>query len=470
MAKQPAEKKKERLQIAAAFLLAILTFLLCALPTDDLSIFNGEIPGHRNQYELMTESLLQGRLDFAYGDEEELEKLENPYDPLEREETGVKFHWDHAYYKGHYYMYFGIVPVFLAFLPYRLLTGNALPTYQATCFFIALIIAGMFSLFWLLRKQFFQKLPYGIYLALSVTFSIMSVWYASAEPTLYSTAITAAVAMELWSLFFFVRGVYAEKGENRQILSAAVGAAFGALAFGCRPPIAMANLLVLPLLFVFLKEHRFTFKLCGKLALAASPYFLTAVGLMLYNYARFEDPFEFGQRYQLTVADQTGYSMALNGETFAQILRGIKENFFQVGTVSGEFPYLSGSSVFFNFPMLLICLLGLIFIFKEAKEKKLLSFLLFLPLTVLVITAVDVMWTPYLLERYRMDVYFLMGIWCFLTLGLWFERSDRKRMFCVLVCFFCAMTLISSFLLFVEAYCAYYPEKIAEIAGMLGLR
>ena len=150
--------RAETVKRIIACVVALITALICVLPMDDLPIWNGEIPDHRNQYELMAEAILNGRIDFAYGDEAELESLENPYDPNERKEAGVKYHWDHAYYDGHYYMYFGIVPVFLAFLPYRLITGTALTTFRATQFFTAIIIAGMFSLFWLLSKLFFKKL------------------------------------------------------------------------------------------------------------------------------------------------------------------------------------------------------------------------------------------------------------------------------------------------------------------------
>ena len=191
-------------------LVALLTVAVCILPMDALPIWNGEVPGHRNQYELMAEAILDGRIEFAYGDEDTLLQLQNPYDPNEREETGVYYHWDHAYYDGHYYMYFGIVPVFLVFLPYRILTGTALTTYHATQIFVAVSVAGIFVLFSMLKKRFFQKLPYGVYLALSAAFSIMSVWYATAEPALYCTAITAAMALEIWSLYFFFRAVWVE--------------------------------------------------------------------------------------------------------------------------------------------------------------------------------------------------------------------------------------------------------------------
>ena len=325
-----ADIRTQTLKKIIACIVAFITIVICVLPMDDLPLWNGDIPGHRNQYELMAEAILAGRIDFAYGDEAELETLKNPYDPNERKEAGVTYHWDHAYYDGHYYMYFGIVPVFLVFLPYRIITGTALTTFRATQFFTAVIIAGIFSLFWLLSKLFFQKMKFGLYLSLSVAFSVMSVWYAIAEPALYCTAISAAIALEVWSIFFFIWAVYFEKKENKQILFAGVGALFGALAFGCRPPIALANIVVIPLLFVFLKEHAFTRKLAGKLALAATPYLLVATGLMIYNYARFENPFEFGQAYQLTVADQSNYSLSINKAQLLRIITGSASNFFKI--------------------------------------------------------------------------------------------------------------------------------------------
>jgi len=468
--KKAADIKMDAVKKVIAFFVAVLTILTCVLPMDDLPLWNGEIPGHRNQYELMAEAILDGRIDFAYGDEAELETLKNPYDPDERKESGVKYHWDHAYYDGHYYMYFGIVPVFLAFLPYRIITGTALTTFRATQFFTAVIIAGIFSLFWLLSKLFFKKMQFGLYLALSVAFSVMSVWYAAAEPALYCTAITAAIALEIWSIFFFVWTVYLEKRENKQILLAGIGALFGALVFGCRPPIALANIVVIPLLFVFLKEHAFTRKLAGKLALAATPYLLVAAGLMIYNYVRFDNPFEFGQAYQLTVADQSNYSLSINRTQLLRIITETAGNFFAFKSITETFPYFQTSSVFFNFPMLSLSIVALLSPVREyAKKTKIWPFLLGLLISVLVITAADVLWSPYILERYRTDIYFLMGISCFLTLGVWYEESKNKKGLSVLIYALCMATAVSSFLLYVRTVGVYYPERILEIANALGI-
>lgn len=462
----------ELLRRLGTILVALLTIAVCILPMDTLPLWNGEIPGHRNQYELMAEAILNGRIDFAYGDEHYLDRLENPYDPNERKESGVTYHWDHAYYNGHYYMYFGIVPVFLTFLPYRVLTGTALTTFHATQLFVATAIVGIFVLFHLLRKRFFRQLPYWVYLSLSVAFSMMSVWYSTAEPALYCTAITAAIALEVWSLYFYIRAVYDEEKENKQILLAGIGAMLGSLAFGCRPPIALANILVIPMLIVFLKGRKASLKLFGKLLLAAAPYAAVAAGLMLYNYARFENPFEFGQAYQLTVADQSQYSISLNAATILRIINDTAKNFFQVGTLTEEFPYVQASSVFYNFPILLLSLgVFLPGTFTLLRKEKLLPLIIGFAVTVLVITAIDILWTPYLLERYRMDIYFLLGIACYAIVGIWHRSCNKKSrtVLNVILVLLSIATVISAFLLCVNTVGVYYPGKVIEIAEFLHL-
>ena len=445
-----ADKRIEIAQTVSAVIVALITIAICILPMGINPIWNGEFPDHRDQYERMAEAILDGRIDIAYGDEAELETLNNPYDPFERIMSGVNYHWDHAYYEGHYYMYFGIVPVFLVFLPYRIITGHALTTFHATQLFAAMIIAGTFLLFWLLSKLVFKNLRFSLYLSLCVAFSFMSVWYAIAEPALYCTAITAAIALEIWSIIFFVWAVYFEKRENRQITLAGIGALFGALVFGCRPTIGLANIVVLPLLFVFLKEHTFTWKLAGKLALAAMPYFVVAVGLMIYNYVRFDDPFEFGQAYQLTVADQRNFHISLDREQLLRVAKEMAHNFFEYKGISETFPYFQASSVFVNFPVLLFsAVIVLPSVREHAKKRKVLPFLIGLFISVLVITAADILWSPYLLERYRMDIYFLMGIGCFLVMGIWYEESKNKKGISVLIHTFSVITVISSFVLYV---------------------
>lgn len=453
-------------------LVAVLTISACIIPMSALPLWNGEIPGHRNQYELMAENLLEGRLDFDYGDEDQLLQLQNPYDPNERKQSGVRYHWDHAYYNGHYYMYFGIVPVLLLFLPYRVITGASLTTYHATQIFAALIIAGIFVLFHLLSKLFFKKLSYGVYLALAVAFSVMSVWYSTAEPALYCTAITAAIALEIWSIYFFVRAVWQETKENRQILLASVGALLGALVFGCRPPIALANLVVIPMLTVFIRQRKFTLALFGKLVLAAMPYVVVAIGLMLYNYVRFDNPFEFGQAYQLTVADQSNYSFNLSMTELSRILQNTKEHLFKAVKTTSVFPYLHHGGAFNNFPILLLTAFAIRpASMRSLQQNRLTGLVTGLAAAVLVITAMDIIWSPYLLERYHMDIYFLMGIACFISVGFWLHTAGTRMRTLLNSAFLIlsVVTVVSAFLFCMRTVSVYYPDAVVKIGQSLGL-
>lgn len=455
-----------------AVLTATATVVACVGPMGRLSVWNGENPEHRNQYELMAEALLDGRIHLEYGDEEALAQLDNPYDPEERKAAGVSYQWDHAFYNGRYYMYFGIVPVLLVFLPYRVVTGTALTTYHATQLFVGLTVVGIFALLYLLARLFFRKLPFSVYLLLAVAFSVMSVWYSTAEPALYCTAITAALALEVWSLFFFVWAVWGEKRENRQLLLAAVGALLGALAFGCRPTVALANGLVVPMLVVFIRQRRFTGRLLGKLLLAALPYGLVAAGLMGYNYARFGNVLEFGQAYQLTVADQTAYGFSLNPATLVRIYNGVVNSFFQVGQMETAFPYLRETSAVGNFPLLLLWV-GLVkrSVRRFLQERRLWGLTVGLLLVTVLITAVSVVWTPYLLERYRMDVYFLLGIGCFIVVGAWYTvttEAGRARLRFIISLLGLA-TVVTAFLLYARTISAMYEDVVHELALALGL-
>ena len=86
-------------------IVAMCTIFISVLPMGINPIWNGKIPQHRNQYELLTNTMLKGHLYIDYGKvDQKLLDMKNPYDPVERKKQKVDFHWDHAFYKGHYYM------------------------------------------------------------------------------------------------------------------------------------------------------------------------------------------------------------------------------------------------------------------------------------------------------------------------------------------------------------------------------
>ena len=145
--------RREKITIGVVLVILIL---LCTLPMGLAPGWNGEDPGATNQYELVAEAILNGHINIDNGDVDPLLlQMDNPYDPQARVDLGVDYRWDTAYYHGHYYMYFGVVPVFLLFLPFRLITGMSLTTYHATQVFVAFFICGVFANFYMMSKRFF---------------------------------------------------------------------------------------------------------------------------------------------------------------------------------------------------------------------------------------------------------------------------------------------------------------------------
>ena len=159
---------------------------------------------HHRQYYRLTEALTQGRVDI--GEAPALEVVENPYDPWARAAAGLgagDFKWDHAYYDGSYYVYFGVVPVVFFYLPFYMLTGRHLP--HADCIFLlgALLMVGIAYLLWQTVRRWFPGTPYILYLLLCVTMGAASgLGYAVYKPDLYLVPILAGTALAVWGLAF----------------------------------------------------------------------------------------------------------------------------------------------------------------------------------------------------------------------------------------------------------------------------
>lgn len=403
----------------ASIILALLVILITTLPMSLCPIWNGEIPQHRNQYEVLADSFLEGHLWLDYDVDPALEQLDNPYDPDARTQAGVSVHWDSAYYEGRYYMYFGVVPVLILFMPFKAITGASLTTYHATQLFTALFEVGLLLLMLSLARRFSPKLRRSSFFLLFVAFSFLSTWYFVSAPAQYCTAISAGICMATWSLFFFVRAVFVLEHQNAQIAMAFLGSLFGVLAIGCRPVVGVTNLVVVPLLIVYLRDNEANPLLIGKLVFAALPYLVIGLALCEYNYLRFGSYFEFGQSYQITIADQHQY-----GNIFGRIFEGnvlvqLLESFFAIR------PGIGFPGIFFEFPLLVS---GLLFfvpsVFTKLKDNSLFGVVITIWVSVLVIVVVQCAASPILLERYKTDMLWLMCIAAFVVLMILLSEEE----------------------------------------------
>lgn len=434
----------------------------------DIIVYNSD----KQQYDRLGDALLNGHLYIDNGNiDPALEKMENPYDAVLREKLGVKFNWDEAYYNHHYYMYFGPVPTLLLFIPFKLLTGTALLAYQATQVFAGLSILGLFYLFYILAVHFFKKLPFSVYLVLSSAFSVLSIGYSIAAPALYCTAIVSAVCLMIWSIIFYIKGAWLAQEEKFCKIYLFAGGLLGALAFGCRPPVALANLLVLSVIAqIVKKQNAGHYDKTKKLVLLLLPYFFVGIMLMLYNYARFDNAFEFGQSYQLTVTDQHNYGSFMERFNIKELLIGVIVSFYVICPLSAQFPFVFFNGAFINFPILLF---SAKILSKDVSEylakRELKAFAVLLFVLPFIISLFDTYWAPFLLERYRLDFYYLLCIVSFIAIGTLLEIVSEKKKKILL----CSIIILSFAVFAIEflffcipvdgSYTYYCPEVLDDI-------
>ena len=100
--------------LAIAGVEILLIFLIISSSSHYLEL----IAKHQAQYQQLAESFLNGKLYLEEEVPKFLLEMENPYDYALRRAQGKSYYWDAALYNGHYYVYFGVVPCLLTYLPY----------------------------------------------------------------------------------------------------------------------------------------------------------------------------------------------------------------------------------------------------------------------------------------------------------------------------------------------------------------
>ncbi|HVW21307.1 MAG TPA: hypothetical protein VHC86_08835 [Opitutaceae bacterium] len=244
----------------------------------------------RGYYGLLTRGFLHGHLYLDLPADPFLATLSNPSDPIARQGHGLH---DASYYRGHYYLYFGVTPVVVLFIPYRLLTGHFLDESLASPAFAAAGLAVAALLFRDIRRRFYP----GATSAVAVV-GIAAVGLAAMIPDLlrrssvWEVPITCGFLCCLVALWAVFRALTVDRPAPWLALASA---AFG-LAVGCRPD----YLFGCPALLVpfFMRARRTPFPARWTLITATLlPISAVGVGLALYNWGRFGSPLDFGFRH-----------------------------------------------------------------------------------------------------------------------------------------------------------------------------
>lgn len=334
---------------------AVLAVLLCAAAAiavgifalsgaDALTEYSGGDATGRDAYYQMFDALQKGQAELDVQVDERLTAAgELAYDPQYREENGIVFEWDRAFYGGKYYSYFGLAPLFLFYYPIYFISG-ALPTLAAACAFFALL-AAVFG-FWLVLQIARRAVGGANFMLTAALASLMplvsGVYILEMYSDFYSVPKLCGMAFLLLLAVFTLKGYDRPLAVTFLICGLSVG---GILA--SRPNMILPALGLAPLYIgVLMKKDVGAGRKTACVVAFLLPAAATAGALMMYNCVRFGSPWEFGAKYQLTVSD-----IAQNNISPAFFGAAMYHYFLQLPQFFGRFPFVSPSArVFENYP------------------------------------------------------------------------------------------------------------------------
>lgn len=330
-------KKKKRFFMLVV-LFAIHGCLLWKL-SDVNPAFTWGIPQHHKQYQKLVEALAEGSFALLEKPSHALQKLDNPYDYAYRdavlEAEGEEYAWDTAYFEGKYYVYFGVVPVLLFYLPYYLITGSHLPNYIVIFLASLLLLGGGICCLQEAARKWFPQLSLGMWLLTTELVLIGSgILYLNKRPDLYNIPIVMGIALGLWGLWCFLK---AEGDDSIRIKWLVSGTLLTAFIAGCRPQLILFAVFPLILFRKYLFSGEFYRSGKGKKAVIAVVLSLAVVGggLMFYNYSRFGSVTDFGANYNLTTND-----MRRRGWVWGRLPLGLFVYFLQPMKFTTQFPFV----------------------------------------------------------------------------------------------------------------------------------
>ncbi len=299
-----------------------------------------QIAGFR-PYQELAEALAAGQVHLLREPSEKLMALENPYDYTARLAAGladgIDYPWDTAYYNGHYYTYFGVVPCILIYLPFYLLTRSHIPDVRVVLGLAIFLYAGIYLLVrtWLMRQC--KDIRWGdVMMGACGVFLASGIMICMGSPDAHDIPRIAGVVLTVWGLYFWLCACGGEVIRRKPL---AVGSLLMALAVGCRPNLALYSFLAIPLFGGYLSIEDKSAVLRKALPALLLPYLPVAIGLMVYNAVRFGSITDFGFAYNLTVLDCTKPNISLD-----VFVVGFYEFFLRIPRMQYVFPYLQEGS------------------------------------------------------------------------------------------------------------------------------
>ena len=422
----------------------------------------------------LVDAFMHGHVYLDAEPSEVLKNLPNPYDPNVRGGAGAL--WDHLYFDGKYYSYYGVTPVFLLFLPFRLITGQYLYDAYGVLLFSTIGLVFMALAYDGLIKLAFKDRPLPLFMKYMM-FALLAlgcgILFNVERPYFYEVSTSCAFMCMMIMLFHLVRGGLIFEREQKRFFfyHLAFASFWGALAVLSRATMALYALCHLIYLgFYFFKKRkemdRKSIILFFSLSLA--PYLVFGILQAVYNYARFGSFLDFGIEYSLTIADFKNMPFH-----FGNVLTSLYNFLFGLPSASSNYFFLRGNNLrfgnayyffetsstiglFIRMPVLWVIFV-LPFLEKTTwKEKVEHLCLRWLPCVIIPFIQVAITWQSGFATRYYSDFAWPLMLFALSLLGRRYQKIETDRGQAIMFVFLLGNIIISSIVTF-DVILVYVP-------------
>ena len=253
-----------------------------------------EWPRTTQYYDALAQSFIHGEVALPIEPSPLLANLDDPYDPIERQDIPILY--DASFYHGKYYLYWGPAPA-VATAVWKLITNTSVGDEHIV--FIAVNTISVFSVLIVfhLKRKYYPTMPAWLQFAsiLIVTTSHPLLWVLN-SPSIYPAAIASGQALLVAGLYFAIPVI---DGVHGRVWRFALIGILWSLALASRLTLTGAvGVLSISIVLRLVSQCR------SKGAFVRTTAFvlplLIGFSLMgLYNHARFGSIFETGFRYQV---------------------------------------------------------------------------------------------------------------------------------------------------------------------------
>ena len=364
--------------------------------------------------------------------------------------TSSEVMFDYAYYDGKYYVYFGVLPCLVMFLPYLLLTGRDLPNFVPVVLMCLAILAEIYIFLGMLIRRYYRNTPFMARLLMTAAAcGGMYILSFISVPDHYMVAISFGLILSLAGIMCWIKALPFESFKTAQtdytvhIGYLTAGSACMAAVSLCRPTLLIVGFAFL--LVILVTDGKAIAgmdkrKLLQCMLAVAIPYIIFAALCMYYNYIRFDSPFDFGASRNMTTIPFNG------GKGFLPFLiaRAIYEYLFAPAVFKAEYPFFfyerwgqitEGSSIlavtkpdiglFTGTPVLWLGLLCIGYR-KSLKQKKLLLPIVAMFFSAFLLMTFATRFTFCLTERYTLEFSLIFFVIAFIGMMELYEDMKDK--------------------------------------------